>query len=66
MATHSSILAWEILWAEQPGRWQTKTRPSAHTGNFTFVDHFVFSKFSISMNLIYMIKMMECITKVLN
>ena len=23
MATHSSILAWEILWTEEPGRLQT-------------------------------------------
>jgi len=38
----------------------------AHAGNFTFVYHFVFSKFYISMNLICMIKMMECITTVLN
>ena len=24
MATHSSILAWEILWTEEPGRLQSK------------------------------------------
>ena len=24
MATHSSILAWRILWTEEPGRLQTK------------------------------------------
>ena len=23
MATHSSILAWEILWSEEPGRLQS-------------------------------------------
>ena len=23
MATHSSILAWEIPWTEDPGRWQS-------------------------------------------
>ena len=25
MATHSSILAWEILWTEEPGRLQSNT-----------------------------------------
>ena len=24
MATHSSILAWEVLWTEQPGRLQSR------------------------------------------
>ena len=38
----------------------------AHAGNFTFVYHFVISKFYISMNLICMIKMMEGIPTVLN
>ena len=36
MATCSSILAWEILWTEEPGRlqylgWQSQTRLSTHT-----------------------------------
>ena len=26
MATHSSILAWEILWTEEPGRLQSMGR----------------------------------------
>ena len=42
MATHSSILAWEILWAEEPGGlqsvgvarvehdWATKSPPQTH------------------------------------
>ena len=33
MATHSSILAWEIAWTEETGRlqsmgWQTREKPS--------------------------------------
>ena len=28
MATHSTILPWEILWTEEPGRLQSKTRLS--------------------------------------
>ena len=28
MATHSSILAWEILWAETPGRLQSQSSKS--------------------------------------
>ena len=36
MATHSSILAWKIVWAEEPGGpqsmgLQSQTRLSAHT-----------------------------------
>ena len=36
MATHSSILAWEILWTEQPGRLQSmgyQTQLSTHAQN---------------------------------
>ena len=41
MATHSSTLAWEILWTEEPGRLvhgvvKSWTRPS----EFTFTFHF--------------------------
>ena len=36
MATHSSILAWKVVWAEEPGGpqsmgLQSQTRLSAHT-----------------------------------
>ena len=42
MATHSSILAWKILWAEEPGRTvhevaKSQTRLSDFT--FTFIIH---------------------------
>ena len=29
MATHSSILAWEISWTEEPGRLQSKGSPKS-------------------------------------
>ena len=69
-------MPWRRRWQPTPvgnpmGRaaWQVADKDKterAHAGNFTFVYHFVFSKFYISMNLICMIKMMECITTVLN
>ena len=31
MATHSSILAWEIPWAEEPGRLQSPGSPKSQT-----------------------------------
>ena len=31
MATHSSILAWRILWTEEPGGLQSKGSQDAHT-----------------------------------
>ena len=42
MATHSSILAWEIPWTEKPGELQSMglqswTRPSAHTCTGVFM-----------------------------
>ena len=37
MATHSSILAWEILWIEEPGRLQSMGSQRADpTNTFTF------------------------------
>ena len=66
MATHSGILAWESPWAEQPGRRQRDNTEHSHTGDFAFVYLSVLSKFSTSMNLIYILKMIECITTVLN
>ena len=36
MATHSSTLAWQISWTEEPGRLQSRTRLS----DFTFTFHF--------------------------
>ena len=34
MATHSSTLAWKILWTEEPGRLQLKNdRSGGHKGN---------------------------------
>ena len=31
MATHSNIVAWEILWTEEPGRLQTMGMPKSWT-----------------------------------
>ena len=31
MATHSSILAWEILWTEEPGRLQSRESQKCRT-----------------------------------
>ena len=31
MATHSSILAWEIPWTEEPGRLQSRGRKESDT-----------------------------------
>ena len=31
MATHSSILAWEILWTEEPGRFQSRGSQKSQT-----------------------------------
>ena len=31
MATHSSILAWEITWTEEPGRLQSRGRKESDT-----------------------------------
>ena len=36
MATHSSTLAWKLLWTEEPGRLQSVGSLS----NFTFIFHF--------------------------
>ena len=37
MATHSSTLAWEIPWAEEPGRLQSMgSRKVGHDFTFTF------------------------------
>ena len=41
MATHSSILAWQILWMEEPGRLQSKgSLRVGHDRDFTFTFHF--------------------------
>ena len=32
MATHSSILAWEISWTEEPGGLQSMGSPKSQTG----------------------------------
>ena len=42
MATHSSILAWEILWIEEPGRVQFMGSQKSQTrlSNFVFIFHF--------------------------
>ena len=44
MATHSSTLAWKILWTEKPGRLQSmglqsRTLLSDFTFTFTFIDY---------------------------
>ena len=36
MATHSSILAWRISWAEEPGRLQSKESQSFGLGESPF------------------------------
>ena len=42
MATHSSTLAWEILWTEEPGRLQSMGVAKSRTwlSNFTSTFHF--------------------------
>ena len=41
MATHSSTLAWEIPWTEEPGRLQsTGSRSQTRLSDFTFTFHF--------------------------
>ena len=42
MATHSSTLAWKILWAEEPGRLQSHgiTKSQTQLRDFTFTFHF--------------------------
>ena len=41
MATHSSTLAWEILWMEEPGRLQSMGSQSwTRLSDFTFIFHF--------------------------
>ena len=41
MATHSSTLAWEIPWKEEPGRLQSMGSLSrARLSDFTFTFHF--------------------------
>ena len=37
MATHSSILAWEILWTEEPGRLQSMGSQSDMTEQLSLV-----------------------------
>ena len=41
MATHSSTLAWQIPWTEEPGRLQSMGSVSqTRLSNFTFTFHF--------------------------
>ena len=42
MATHSSTLAWKILWMEESGRLQSigVTRSQTQLSNFAFTFHF--------------------------
>ena len=41
MATHSSTLAWNILWTEEPGRLQSMGLQSrTRLSDFTFTFHF--------------------------
>ena len=42
MATHSSTLAWKILWAKEPGRLQSHgiTKSWTQLRDFTFTFHF--------------------------
>ena len=41
MATHSSTLAWEIPWTEEPGRLQSRVAKSqTRLSDFTFIFHF--------------------------
>ena len=42
MVTHSSILAWKIPWAEEPGRLQSMGVAKSRTrlSDFTFTFHF--------------------------
>ena len=49
MATHSSILAWEIPWTKEPGRLQSVGRPVRH--DLVLNHHQVFSLNNI---IIYM------------
>ena len=42
MATHSSTLAWKILWTEEPGRLQVQgvAKSQARLSDLTFTFHF--------------------------
>ena len=41
MAPHSSTLAWEILWMEEPGRLQSmESLRVRYDSDFTFTSHF--------------------------
>ena len=40
MATHSSTLAWQIPWTEEPGRLQSMGSLRARLSNFTFTFYF--------------------------
>ena len=46
MATHSSILAWEIPWTEEPGRLQAHTHIVSGTSSDLFVGELSFKSFS--------------------
>ena len=42
MATHSSTLAWEIPWMEEPGRLQSiGSKSQTQLRDFTFIFHFM-------------------------
>ena len=42
MATHSTTLAWEILWMEEPGRLQSMgSKSQTQLSDFTFTFHFM-------------------------
>ena len=45
MATHSSILAWKILWMEEPGRLQSSVLKWYLTGVLIFISYREFSFF---------------------
>ena len=47
MTTHSSTLAWKILWMEEPGRLQSmwSRRVRTRLSDFTFTFHFSLSCF---------------------
>ena len=40
MATHSCVLAWKILWMEEPGRLQSMAMSRIRLSDFTFTFHF--------------------------
>ena len=57
IATHSSILAWEILWTEKPGRVQsTGLQSIGHNGAYTHTGFQLYLKSRKKKNFIFYLK----------